>query len=449
MKILIVDDESVQIDLLRGFLENQGYEVLTAGDGEHALKLFQQESVHLVLLDHRMPGLTGDQVLQEMKALNPLVRAIMITAYGAVDTAVGVMKLGADDFLEKPVDLKALLMKIRNIEQQLAVEEDITAIEDIVDEGPLPLKIIAKSQGMKEALSLAGRVANSPWTVLIQGETGTGKELVAKLIHLLSPRRDAPFIEVNCAAVPENLFESELFGHEKGAFTGAAARRRGCFELAQGGTLFLDEIGELPRTLQPKLLRALQEKRISRVGSEGEIEIDVRVLVATNRNLRQMSKEGLFREDLYYRLNVFEIEIPPLRQRREDIPALTEFFLKRYAGGPVSFSHDTTDVLMKFQYPGNVRELEHIVQRTVTLARGPLIRPSDLPQEVRCHQAANQGTLKERLEAVENEMILSSLDKCDWVQTRAAEALGVSERVLRYKMVKHGITRPGDQRNRD
>jgi transcriptional regulator with GAF, ATPase, and Fis domain len=247
---------------------------------------------------------------------------------------------------------------------------------------------------------------------------------------------------VNCAAVPETLFESELFGHEKGAFTGAAARRRGRFELAQGGTLVLDEVGELPPGLQPKLLKAVQDNRVTRVGGEQEIEIDVRIVTATNRDLRRMVEEGRFREDLYYRLNVFEIEMPPLRQRRQDIPALVEHFLQRYATRPVSFSVDAMDLLVKHPYPGNVRELEHTVQRAVTLARGSLVRPADLPAEIRHPAATDPGALAERLETVEREMLLAALEQTRWVQTRSAELLGISERVLRYKMAKHGLRKP-------
>jgi transcriptional regulator with GAF, ATPase, and Fis domain len=274
---------------------------------------------------------------------------------------------------------------------------------------------------------------------MIQGETGTGKELIARLIHLLSSRRDNPFLELNCAAIPENLFESELFGHEKGAFTGATNRRRGRFELAHGGALFLDEIGEMPLSLQPKLLRALQEKRISRVGSEGDINVDVRLISATNRNLKKMCEEEKFREDLYFRIKVLEIEIPPLRNRREDIPTLVEFFMERYADRSVRLASETLDVLIKYPYPGNVRELENIIQRTVTLARGQVIRPTDLPEEIRHHQTDTQGTLAERLDVLERKMIISALEKSDWIQTKAAELLGISERVLRYKMKKYHL----------
>ena len=440
MKILIVDDDPTQRELLRGFLDKQGYQTLTARDGREALQLLGREPVHLVLLDHRMPGLRGDAVLEKIKEMNPAVRVIMITAFGDVDTAVTAMKLGAYEFLEKPVDLSVVLKSIRQVEQAIAVDEDVAAVEEKVEDSPLPLKIVAESRAMKDVLSLVRRIAGSEWPVLVSGETGTGKQLVAHLIHLLSSRSDAPFIVVNCAAIPENLFESELFGHVKGAFTGASNNRRGRFELSDGGTLMLDEIGEMPLSLQPKLLRAIQEGKISRLGSEDESDVDVRLITATNRDLKTMVEKGQFRDDLFYRIRVLEIEIPPLRHRREDIAAFLDFFLDRYAPSPLRFTPEAVDMLIKHHFPGNVRELEHIVQRTVTLTRGSSISPDDLPDEVRHFRVATQGnTLVERLEAVENEMILSALKKSDWVQTRAAERLGISERVLRYKMKKGGI----------
>ncbi len=443
MKILIVDDEDMQRDLLKGFLRKKGYEVVTAANGQEALQRFMELPFQLVLLDHRMPGLTGDEVLANMKAINPLVRAIMITAYGTVDNAVEVMKLGADDFLEKPVDLVQLLDKIQMTEQNVIVEEEAADATQALDQSELPIKIIGRGRAMKEVLSLVRRVSPTPWSVLIRGESGTGKELVARLIHLLSPVSDGPFIEVNCGAIPENLFESELFGHEKGAFTGAISNRRGRFELARNGSLFLDEIGELPLSLQPKLLRALQEKRISRVGSENEIPVDVRVITATNRDLRTLVEEGLFREDLYYRLNVFDIELPSLRQRKEDIPELIAFFLEKYSSRQVVFDPDAMTTLVKYSFPGNVRELEHIIQRTVT-CRGKVIKARDLPSEVRYQQVTEHGNLGERLEAVEREMLVSSLEKNEWIQTKAAESLGISERVLRYKMKKYNIKKNSD-----
>lgn len=440
MKILVVDDEQLQRETLKGFLEKKGYQVYSAADGTEALGIFSAYPIQLALLDHKMPDMNGDELLARMKEINPFMRAIMITAYGAVETAVKVMRLGADDFLEKPVDLLELLEKIENIEQQVATEEDVAAIAETIDNSKgLPLQVIGDSPAMRKLLSTVHRVSQTPWTVLIRGETGTGKELIAHLIHLLSARSQAPFIEVNCAAIPENLFESELFGHEKGAFTGASGKRKGRFELAQAGSLFLDEVGELPLNLQAKLLRALQEKKISRVGSEVDIEVDVRVLAATNRDLRQLAAEGKFREDLYYRLNVLEIDIPPLRNRKEDIPQLVDFFLERYSLRPVRFDPEAVATLVKYPFPGNVRELEHLIQRTVTMARGPVVRMADLPAEMRYHKASEQGNLADRLEAMERDMILAALEKNDWVQTRAAESLGISERVLRYKMGKHAI----------
>ncbi len=441
MRILIADDDALQRELLKGFLDKQGYNTLTASDGSKALKIFEQEPVQLVLLDQKMPGLTGDEVLKKMKAINPMVQAIMITAHGDVDTAVTVLKLGAGDFLEKPVDLSLLLEKIRQIEQTMAVNDDVAVVEKAMEESPLPLKMIAESLEMKNVISFIRRVAESPWPVLVFGETGTGKELVAHLIHLLSPRYASMFIEVNCAAIPENLFESELFGHVKGAFTGALGDRRGRFELASGGTLLLDEIGELPLILQPKMLRALQDGKISRVGSEEHIRVDVRLVTSTNRNLKQMVDKGQFREDLYYRIKVFEIEIPPLRRRRQDIPPLVNLFLDRYAPTDLHFTPEALDILIKYPFPGNVRELEHIVQRTATLVRGGKVRPADLPMEIRHYSTVTRGTLAESLEAVEREMIVAALEKTDWVQTKAAELLGISERVLRYKMKKGGIRR--------
>jgi len=446
MNILVVDDEASQRDMLSGFLLRQGYSVLAAANGPEARAIFQREPVELVLLDQRMPGETGEELLGHLKSLNPLVRAIMITAFGSVHTAVSVMKLGADEFLEKPVDLDLLLEKIHAIEQQAAIEGDVADIQAVSEARELPLKIIAKSDAMKRVLSLAGRVAQSPWPVLIQGETGTGKELLAHLIHLLCTKRDGGFIAINCAAIPENLFESELFGHEKGSFTGAAGRRRGHFELAHGGTLFLDEITELPLSMQPKLLRAIQEKRFARVGGEQQVDVDVRLIAATNRDIGRLAAGGQFRQDLYYRIKVLELEIPPLRARREDIPELIEFFLQRYADRPYRVSPEAFDTLMKYPYPGNVRELEHIVQRSITLARGSLIDASVLPLEVRHYQASTQSSLEESLNAMEKELLVAALEQTGWVQTRAAEVLGINERVLRYKMKKHSLASSGEKK---
>lgn len=438
MLILIVDDEQTQREMLQGFLEKQGYRVLTASGGNEALRIFESSPVQLVLLDHRMDDMNGDEVLEKMRAASPLMRAIMITAYGDVTTAVKVMQLGADDLMEKPVDLTELIGKIRRIEQSLAVQEESEKLAESIASVELPISIIGTSDKMKELLSLVFRVATTEWSVLIRGETGTGKELIARLIHMMGPRKNGPFIEVNCAAIPENLFESELFGHEKGAFTGASSKRRGRFELAAGGTLFLDEVGELPLHLQAKLLRTLQEKKITRVGSEVEIDVDARVLTATNKDLKQMVAEGGFREDLFFRLNVLELIIPPLRERRDDIVELVDFFFEKYAITESYFDNESMAQLVKYSFPGNVRELEHLIQRLVTLVRGNRITVSDLPPEIRESQSRG-GLLSDRLAIVEKEMLVTALEEHHWVQTKAAEALGISERVLRYKMNKAAI----------
>jgi DNA-binding NtrC family response regulator len=438
MLILIVDDDKTQREMLQGFLEKQGYKVLTAAGGNEALKIFESIPVELVLMDHRMEDMNGDEVLEKMRAASPLVRAIMITAYGNVTTAVKVMQLGADDFMEKPVDLTQLLEKIRRIEQSLMVQQESLKITESLERIELPISIIGSSKPMQELLSLIYRIAPTEWAALIHGETGTGKELVARLIHLMGPRNKGPFIEVNCAAIPENLFESELFGHEKGAFTGAASMRHGRFELAAGGTLFLDEVGELPLHLQAKLLRTLQEKKVSRVGSEKVIDVDARVLTATNKDLKQMVSEGSFREDLYFRLNVLELIVPPLRERRDDIVELTEFFLDKYAVSDMSFSSDAMAQLVKYSFPGNVRELEHLIQRLVTLVRGNRIESADLPPVV-LESRNKGGLLSDRLAEVEKDMLVAALEEHHWVQTKAADSLGISERVLRYKMNKAGI----------
>ncbi len=441
MHILIVDDEQLQRDMLQGFLQKQGFDVVSAADGREALHLFMDRPFELVLLDHRMPDMNGDEVLAKIKAINPRVRAIMITAFGAVDTAVRVMQLGADDFLEKPVELEELLAKIRAMEDEILIRDDAQKVAETILLDKLPVRMVGNSDALQEVLSIISRAAPTPWTVLIRGETGTGKELIARLLHLLSPKKDGPFVELNCAAVPESLFESELFGHEKGAFTGAHSRRRGVFEQADGGTLLLDEAGELPPAMQPKLLRALQEGRITRVGGEQELEVDVRIVAATNRDLKAMVEGGTFREDLYFRLNVIEVEIPPLRKRKEDIGPLVDFFLEKF-GVSCSFDSQALHQLTKYNFPGNIRELEHIIQRTITLARSSRIGLRDLPPEIRNFRGEETGSdLNQRLAEVERRMLIDALESNNWIQTRAAESLGISERVLRYKMDKAGINR--------
>ena len=449
-RILIVDDEQVQLEMLEGFLVKQGYEAAGAEDGQKALEKFKSGAFDLVLTDFRMPGMDGIQLLREVRRLQPQALVVIMTAYGTVGTAVAAMKEGAYDYLTKPIDLDELLLLIQRVEREVRLGEENRELKEQLREKFKVNFIVSASRQMEEALNLAGRVSQSSATVLILGESGTGKELIARAIHYSSPRADKPFVKVNCAALPENLLESELFGHEKGAFTGAVARRVGRFELADQGSIFLDEIGDLSPTLQMKLLRVLQEKEFERVGSNQTIRSDVRVIAATNRNLEEAIQKGTFREDLYYRLNVVTVSLPPLRERKEDIPLLVEHFLKKYSTENkkkvTSLSKEARDLLMRYDFPGNVRELENIVERAVVLCRGEALTTQDLPLNLREGKAEailekDRGgrTLPDTLDEIESQLIRKALEGSGGVQTKAAEELGISERVLRYKMKKYGI----------
>ena len=449
-QVLIVDDEQVQREMLEGFLTKEGYGVGTAGDGAGALDRIKRGSFDLVLTDFRMPGMDGIQLLKELKRLNPEVVVVLLTAFGTVETAVKAMKEGADDYLTKPIDLDELLLLIQRVEREVGLSRENQELREQLREKFKVDFIISASRRMEEALNLVKRAAPSTATVLILGESGTGKELIARAIHYSSPRADKPLVKVNCAALPENLLESELFGHEKGAFTGAVGRRIGRFEQADQGTIFLDEIGDLSPSLQSKLLRALQEKEFERVGSSQTLRVDVRVIAATNRNLEEGIQKGTFREDLYYRLNVVTLSLPPLRERKEDIPPLIEHFLKKYARENqktlASLSKEAKDLLMNYHYPGNIRELGNILERAVILSRGDTIMTQDLPLNLRegkvedlMKDAARGRSLPETLEEIERLRITQALEKSHGVQTEAAEELGISERVLRYKMKKYKI----------
>jgi DNA-binding NtrC family response regulator len=450
-QILIIDDEKVQCEILEGFLLKQGYRAVSAENGPKGLERIKSETFDLVLTDYRMPGMDGIQLLNEIRKVNSDSVVVIMTAYGTVATAVEAMKEGAYDYLTKPIDLDELLLLIQRVEREINLTRENRELKQQLKEKFKVDFIVSVSRRMEEALNLVGRVAPSPATVLILGESGTGKELIARAIHYSSLRADKPFIKVNCAALPENLLESELFGHEKGAFTGAVTRRIGRFEQADLGSVFLDEIGDLSPALQMKLLRVLQEKEFERVGSNQTIKVDVRLIAATNRDLEGAIRKGTFREDLYYRLNVVTISLSPLRERKDDIIPLTEYFMKKYSlenkKHISSLSKEAKDLLMQYHYPGNVRELENIIERAIVLCRGDIITAVDLPLnlqedkiEAALERAKTNRSLPDAIEEIERHLITQALDKSGGVQTRAAEELGISERVLRYKIKKYKIT---------
>jgi len=445
IRILVVDDEASQRELVSGYLKKQGFEVFTAGGGEQALELFRQAPMELILTDQRMPGLSGLDLLKAAREINPETQVIVMTAYGSVETAVAAMRDGAADYVAKPLNLEELRQKIQRLVEQHRLYAENRALREELKSRHRIEGIIGESGQMVEVISLVQRVAASEATVLIRGESGTGKELIAKAIHYASPRAPRPLVRVNCAALPENLLESELFGHEKGSFTGAIATRKGRFELADTGTLFLDEIGDLPLHLQAKLLRVLQEREFERVGSSQPIKVNVRILSATHRDLESLMRAGQFRDDLYYRLNVVTILLPPLRERRQDLPPLMDHFLKLFAAkngkSLRGFSRAARDALLRYDYPGNVRELENLIERAVVLCRGDVIDRGDLPLMVDEPDAPSeaQTQLTAAVEGLERRMIRGALKRANGVQTRAAELLGVTERALRYKLKKYGL----------
>ncbi len=441
----MVDDEPAQLELVSGFLARHGFEVLTAAGGPAALERFRAEPVELILTDQKMPGLSGLELLQAARAVDPEVAVIVMTAYGTIEHAVAAIKGGATDYLTKPLNLDELLHRIGRARDRHQLWSENRELREALRERHRVEGIIGESGRMQEVLSLILRVAPSDATVLIRGESGTGKELIAKAIHYASPRAGGPLVSVNCAALPENLLESELFGHEKGAFTGASALRRGRFELAHGGSLFLDEIGDVPPHLQTKLLRVLQEREIERVGSSRPIPVDVRLLAATHRDLEALVKRGEFRDDLYYRVNVVTIAVPPLRERREDIPPLLEHFLAKFAranGKTIrGLTREARETLLRYDYPGNVRELENLIERGVVLTRDEVIGAGDLPLSLseREKERPEEASLPAAIEGVERRLIRDALTRAGGIQTRAAELLGISERVLRYKLKKYGL----------
>jgi two-component system, NtrC family, response regulator PilR len=448
-RILVVDDEESLRDLLVIMLRREGYNVITAGDRASAARAMARETVELVITDVKLPDGDGIEILRHVKAASPGTAVIVMTAYGTTETAVAALKLGAHDYVVKPFDVEELKIVVRNaLEKQQLTQENLRFKAEFRTRYGLD-RIIGVSPPMVAVFEMIRSIAGTSSTVLVTGESGTGKELVAKAIHALSPRRDAAFVSVNCAAMPETLLESELFGHVRGAFTDAHQNKKGLFEVAHRGTLFLDEIGETPPSMQVKLLRALQDKHVRRVGGTEEIETDVRIVAATNGPLEDLVRTRRFREDLFYRLNVIPVRMPPLRERREDIPLLAEHFLARYSeqmGKSVAqISGEAMQALVKYTWPGNVRELENVVERAVALETTPTVLAERLPGALISDgalAAVEIGPgfdLDRYLFDIEANLLNKALDQAGGDRGRAAAVLGVKPRALRYLIRKHGL----------
>jgi two-component system response regulator HydG len=447
--ILVVDDDRPHRTMLRTLLDGWGFSVEEADDGARAIERVQEKSYDLVLMDVRMVELSGLEALPEIKRFNPAIPIIIMTAYSSVDTAVEALKKGAYDYLGKPLDFDELKLAIERAMDHSRLKEENRALKERLGSGFNTGDIIGRSRVMLELLETVSLVAPTEATVLITGDSGTGKELIAGAIHLNSPRREKPFIQINCAAITETLLESELFGHERGAFTGADRRREGRFRLAHGGSIFLDEVSEMSIAMQAKLLRVLQEKEIQRVGGEEVLKVDVRVMAATNKDLKKEIEAGGFREDLYYRLNVVTIAVPALRQRREDIPLLAQHFLETFAEKNrkhiKGFTPQAMDRLVRYNWPGNVRELMNAVERGVILCRSEYIAEKDFPLSVSQAEVAESELAREGLpadlplEEVEKVTILNTLESAGGNKSEAARRLGITRRTLHKKLKKYGV----------
>jgi two-component system nitrogen regulation response regulator NtrX len=447
--ILIVDDEQAIQLSLRGVLEDEAYRVTTVGTGADALRLLADEAPDLVFLDIWMPGLDGLATLTEIRRLRPEPAVIMISGHATIETAVKATRLGAYDFIEKPLSLEKVLLAVTHALERTRLARENESLKARLDRR---FEITGESPGIRALRDQIALAAPTMGRVLIHGENGSGKELAARAIHALSARADRAFVEVNCAAIPEELIESELFGHERGAFTGALARRRGRFELADGGTVFLDEVGDMSLKTQAKVLRALEEQSFERVGGKETVKVDVRVIAASNRDLLALIADGRFREDLYYRLNVIPIEVPPLRTRREDIPLLVDHFLALFCAEngkrPKRVSADALAYFVGYDWPGNVRELRNMVERLVIMAPGDVLTPEDLPAPLRARSddaldtGAGSRTLKEARDHFERAYILAELRAHDWNMTRTAERLGIERSHLYRKVRAYRIVPP-------
>lgn len=445
--VLVIDDEPAHRLMVRVVLGDAGFRVLEADNGATGLNILRTKSVDVVLLDMRMPGMSGLEVLQRLREGGTFPPVIMLTAFGNVGSAVEAMKTGAFDYLSKPADNDELLAVVQKAAEHASLRRENRELKKQIGR-MRETRIIGDSPDMRAVVELIEQVGPSEANVLILGESGTGKELVAQMLHEHSHRKNGPLVKVNCAALPENLLESELFGYVKGAFTGAAQDKPGRFQLAEGGTLFLDEIGELPLTLQAKILRALQERVVEPLGGIAPVSVDVRFIAATNRRLPDMIEKGTFREDLYYRLNVLEIRIPPLRERLEDIPLLADYLLRKLGqknSKPLrSVSREFLEALMRYEWKGNVRELENVLERSLILCRDDILDVRDLPDHLRApaeSAASSLSVLKESpLEAAERNALEDTLRKCGGHRERTAKALGISRRTLQYRLKKYGLT---------
>jgi two-component system NtrC family response regulator len=449
--VLIVDDEKNYLVVLEALLAPEGYEIMTADNAQAALRLIEDADLDLVITDMKMPGMSGMELLEASKRTKPELPVIMMTAYGTIEMAVEAMKKQAYDYITKPFQNEELKLTVQKALQNHRLIKENRLLTEALSDRYQYGKIIGKSKPMLEIYDLIRKVAQSKASVLITGPSGTGKELIAKAIHYDSPRKERPFISVNCGALTETLLESELFGHEKGAFTGAISMKKGRFELADGGTLFLDEVGDMPPSLQVKLLRVLQEMEFERVGGTKTIEVDVRVLSASNRKLKENVAEGGFREDLFYRLNVIHIEVPPLKERKEDIRLLVHHFIEKYrqdeGKGKIELAPETWKALYSYPWPGNVRELENVIERAVVLNSGALIEFGDLPPEFSEKPLeldvdrfiSPDAELQPTLERIEEKMIRRALAEANNVQAHAAEMLGITKSLIQHKMKKYNI----------
>jgi len=439
-EILVVDDESIVRESLHDWLDSVGYKVITAESGEEALKIIKQKKIKIMLADLIMPGINGIELMKKAKEIVPAISTVIITAHGTIQTAITAIREGAYDYVEKPFCPEKVELLIKNLVEHHDLIEENISLRRKVEEKYHFEGIIAKSPKMLKIFELIKTIAPTTATVLIIGETGTGKEVIARAIHHQSQRRNKPFIATSCAALPESLLESELFGHEKGSFTGAVERKKGKFEAGDRGTLFLDEIGEINANTQVHLLRALEEKKITRVGGNEEIEVDVRVISATNRDLRSMVKQGKFREDLYYRLNVVTIDLPLLKDRREDILPLAEHFLKKYTEennkSIKKFSPEVVKFMLNYSWPGNVRELENMIERGVILSKANSITLDELPQDI-VHPSPVEG---KTIEAVERNHIINVLEETKGNITKAADILGIRRMTLYNKLKKYNYS---------